>query len=83
MICAMVEGFFGGRHPPGRTGRDDEGGTGMGAWSSPSPRRGGTAGGGMSRFVSVGGVHRTGELVRTIGDPFSGSEPSISMASEC
>ena len=73
-----------GRHlawPAARTGRD--GGVATGE-EEPSRRRGGgRAGGGMLRFDIGGPLRRgTGELSKTIGDPFSGSEPSITMASD-
>jgi hypothetical protein len=68
--------------PAARTGRD--GGVATGE-EEPSRRRGGgRAGGGMSRF-DIGGPLRRGtarKLSKTIGDPFSGSEPSIMMASD-
>ena len=67
--------------PAARTGRDGGGATGE---EEPSRRRGGgRAGGGMSRFDIGGPLRRgTGELSKTIGDPFSGSESSITMASD-
>ena len=67
--------------PAARMGRDRGVATGD---EEPSRRRGGgRAGGGMSRF-DIGGPLRCsmGELSKTIGDPFSGSEPSITMASD-
>jgi hypothetical protein len=66
--------------PAARTGRDGEGPTGEG---KPRRRRsGGTGGGGLSRFGGIGRpLARTGELSKTMGDPFSGLESSISIVS--
>ena len=66
--------------PAARTGKDGGGATGE---EEPSGKRGGgIAGGGISRLDIGGTLGRIGELAKTMGDPFSGSESSITMASD-